>query len=155
MPNMQDMQNMQNMQNFKNMQIMQNMVKLQNISFFLLFPLRSSSHIPKYHEVQCLHSISRTCLAQEFGLVMVLIIEKFQNERTSVAKSLFPSQGEGDNCPKVYNANQQDIDKDGEKQFGSSAPCLLCFFLSNGKKGVEGQTPPIIENSNYLNSETF
>ena len=66
-------------------------------------------------KVQCLHSISRTCLAQEFGLVMVLIIEKFYNERTSVAKSLFPSQGEGDNCPKVYNANQQDIDKDGEK----------------------------------------
>ena len=31
------------------------------------------------------------------------------------AKSLFPSQGEGDNCPKVYNANQQDIDKDGKK----------------------------------------
>ena len=53
------------------------------------------------------------------------------------AKSLFPSQGEGDNCPKVYNANQQDIDKDGKKQFGSLAPsCPLCFFLSNGKKGV-------------------
>ena len=60
MPNMQDMQNMQNMQNFKNMQIMQNMVKLQNISFFLLFPLRSSSHIYQNvmkSKVQCLHSI--------------------------------------------------------------------------------------------------
>ena len=24
------------------------------------------------------------------------------------------TQGEGDNCPKVYNANQLDSDKDGE-----------------------------------------
>ena len=126
------------------------MVKMQNISLSAFFlQIFSSFSLSVLHliyqniiksKVQCLLSNSRTCLAQEFGLVMVLIIEKFQNERTSVAKSLFPSQGEGDNCPKVYNANQQDIDKDGEKQFGSSAPCLLCFFLSNGKKGVEGQT---------------
>ena len=109
-----------------------------------------------HNAVQCLHSISRTCLAQEFGLVMVLIIEKFQNERTSVAKSLFPSQGEGDNCPKVYNANQQDIDKDGEKQFGSSAPCLLCFFFYlMVKRAQKGRRSPPIDNSNYLNSETF
>ena len=53
------------------------------------------------------------------------------------AKSLFPSQGEGDNCPKVYNANQQDIDKDGKKQFGSLTPCHLCFFFIQWQKGCK------------------
>ena len=27
---------------------------------------------------------------------------------------ILTTQGEGDNCPKEYNANQQDSDKDGE-----------------------------------------
>ena len=58
----------------------------------------------------------------------------------------------------MYNANQQDIDKDGKKQFGSLTPRghVTCVsFLSNGKKGAKGRRSPHIDNSNYLNSGTF
>ena len=79
MKNMQNMQNMQNIQNMMIMQIMQNMVKMHNNSFSVFLPLNfSSSFLSVLHlthqnvmksKVQCLHSISRTCLSQEFGLV--------------------------------------------------------------------------------------
>ena len=44
---------------------------------FLIFLLRSSSHNQNVMEskVKCPHSISRTCLAQEFGLVFHFMIE--------------------------------------------------------------------------------
>ena len=51
---MQNMQNMQNMQKIKNMQNMQNVQNMQNM--------------------QNMQNISRTCLAQEFGLVCTLCV---------------------------------------------------------------------------------
>ena len=54
MQTMQTMQNMLNMQNLQNMQNMQNMQYMQNMK----------------SKVQYSHSISRTCSAQEFGLVV-------------------------------------------------------------------------------------
>ena len=54
---MQNMQNMRNMQNMQNVQKMQNMQNTLNMKSKVQYP----------------HSISRTCLAQEFGLVSELL----------------------------------------------------------------------------------
>ena len=91
--NMQNMQNVQNKQKVQNVQIisnMQNMVLMQNISFsafflkiFFSFSL-SVLHIIYQNimksKVQCLYSISRTCLAQEFGLVILGVCKKHNKD---------------------------------------------------------------------------
>ena len=77
------------MQNMELMQIRHNKQKVQNLQKKILFSLPheifpsfsfSILHLLNQNavksKVQCPYSISRTCLAQEFGLFLIMSLEK-------------------------------------------------------------------------------